>query len=303
MVAQRGSGPTMEAARGAVEGDAAAARDPAGFDAKAVVAFFVLAHAVSWAWVIPWAATGHTVRQGDGWPTHLPSLLGPLLAALAVTAWTSHGRGVRDLVGRVGRWRIGWRWWLAVLSPLAFFFVVLGVMAAVGGGLPAGGDFARFSGVSAGLGIPGVALVVIVVGGFGEETGWRGYALPQLQRRFGPITASVIIAVLWASWHIPQFFFVDSYKDFSLPMLPVFVFGLTCGAIVWTWVYNHTGSILAVAVWHGIYNATGATKAATGGSGTIAAAMWTFVVVHAIVLLVLDRQARRAGRPSILAAR
>src|SRR5664280_2803432 len=195
------------------------------------------------------------------------------------------------------------RWWLAVLSPLAFFFGVIGVMAAAGADLPTRNDFARISGLPAGIGIVGVALLVTVVNGFGEETGWRGYALPQLQRRFGPLAASLIIAVFWAAWHIPQFFFLNSYKNFSVAMLPVFVLGLACGAIVWTWIYNHTGSILAVAVWHGIYNVTGGTKAAADGRGTIAAAMWTYVVLNAIVLLVLERRARRAGRPSILAAR
>ncbi len=69
------------------------------------------------------------------------------------------------------------------------------------------------------------------------------------------------------------------------------------------WVYNRSGSILAVAVWHGICNVTGGTRAATAGPGTIAAAMWTFVVVWAVALLVLDHLARRAGRPSVLAAR
>lgn len=127
--------------------------------------------------------------------------------------------------------------------------------------------------------------------------------MPQLQRRFGPLIASLIIAAFWAAWHIPQFFLLDSYEDFSGAMLPVFLFGLTCGAIVCTWIYNRTSSILAVAAWHGIYNLTGATRAATRGRATLAAAMWTFVVVHAIVLLVLDRWARRAGRSSILAAR
>jgi uncharacterized protein len=277
--------------------------DPVTFDPRPVVAFFVLAYALSWAWVIPWAATGHVVLQGQWWPTHFPSLVGPMLAALAVTAWTAGRTGVRDLFVRMGRWRIGWRWWLAVLSPLAFFFVVLAVMAAVGVKVPAGSDFGRMSGLPAGLGIVGVALAVTVINGFGEETGWRGYALPQLQRRFGPLAASLIIAVFWAGWHIPQFFFLDSYKGFSFAMLPVFVFGLAAGAIVWSWVYNRTGSILAVAVWHGIYNMTGGTKAATGGSGVIAAAMWTYVVISAVVLLVLERRAHRAGRPSILAPR
>ena len=274
----------------------------AQFDRTAVIAFFVLAYALSWAWVIPWAATGHTVFQGQGWPTHFPSLLGPLVAAFAVTAWRGHGRGGRDLLESMARWRIGWRWWLAAASPLAFFVVVLAAMAAVGADMPARSDFAQFSGLSSSLGLVGMALVVTVVNGFGEETGWRGFALPRLQQRFGPMAATLIIAVLWAGWHIPQFFFLDSYKDFSAPMLPVFVLGLTCGAVVWTWMYNHTGSILAVAVWHGIYNVTGGTKAATAGAGTIAAAMWTFMVVFAAVLLTLEWRAHRHSRPSILAA-
>jgi membrane protease YdiL (CAAX protease family) len=279
------------------------ADDGGAFESTPLVVFCLVAYGISWAWVIPWAATGHTVLQGDGWPTHFPSLLGPMLAAFAVTAWTSGRHGIRDLIARMGRWRIGWAWVLAVSSPLGFFFVVLGVMRAVGADVPARSEFARFSGLPAGLGIAGVALMVTVVNGFGEETGWRGFALPQLQRRFGPVVASLLIAVFWAAWHVPQFFLLDSYKDFSVAMLPVFVFGLTCGAIVWTWMYNRTGSILAVAVWHGIYNLTGATRAATGGSATLASAMWTYVVVHAIVLLLLDRRARNKGRSSILVAR
>ena len=268
-----------------------------------VVVFFALAYGFSWMWVIPWAATGRTVLQGHGWPTHLPSLVGPFLAAFVVTGWTDGRRGVRALLSRMGRWRIGWRWWLAVTSPLVFFFLVLAAMALLSANVPARADFARFSGIPAAFGIVGVAAVVTVVNGFGEETGWRGYALPHLQRRFGAVATSLIIAGLWAGWHVPQFFLLHSYENLSVAMLPVFVFGLTCGAIVWTWIYNRTGSVLAVAVWHGIYNMTGGTLAATAGSGAIAAAMWTFVVVHAIVLLIIERQARRAGRPSILGVR
>jgi uncharacterized protein len=168
----------VEAPSGPVERPTVRPSEPVTFDAKPVVAFFVLAYAISWAWVIPWAVTGHTVFQGVGWPTHFPSLLGPMLAAFAVIAWTVGRADVRDLLARMGRWRIGWRWWLAVLGPLAFFFGVIGVMATVGANVPARSDFARFSGLPAGIGIVSVALLVTLVGGFGEETGWRGYALP-----------------------------------------------------------------------------------------------------------------------------
>ena len=273
-----------------------------GFDAKPVVVFFVLAYTFSWAWVIPWTATGHTVYEGHGWPTHFPSVLGPMLAAFVVTAWTAHRRGIRALSAAMIRWRIGWRWWIAAVSPLLCLVVVLGVLKVSGARTPPLDDFARFSGVPAGLGIVGVTLVIILVDGLGEETGWRGYAQPQLQRRFGPITATLIIALLWAGWHFPLFFFLDSYKGFKAPMLPVFVLGLACGALILTWMYNHTGSILAVAVWHGLYDMTGGTKGASESSGVISAAIWTFVVIMAITLLVLEHRARRSDRPSILAA-
>ncbi|HEY1279041.1 MAG TPA: CPBP family glutamic-type intramembrane protease, partial [Acidimicrobiales bacterium] len=163
--------------------------EPEKFNARPVVAFFVLAYVLSWAWVLPWAATGHTVIQGQGWPTHLPSLLGPMLAAFIVTARTTGRRGMADLLARMARWRIGWRWWLLVLSPFAFCLVVLAGMVAVGADVAARADFARFSGLPDWLGIVGVVVVVTLVNGFGEETGWRGYALPWLQGRFSPFAA------------------------------------------------------------------------------------------------------------------
>jgi uncharacterized protein len=104
------------------------------FNVKALVAFFALSYALSWAWVIPLAATGHTVFQGRGWPTHLPSLVGPMLAAFIVTVWTTGRSGVRDLLRRMGRCRIGWRWWLVALSPLAFLGVALAMVAGRRGG-------------------------------------------------------------------------------------------------------------------------------------------------------------------------
>jgi len=268
-----------------------------------VAAYFGLAWLISWAWVIPLAATAQTVYQGRGWPTHLPSLAGPLVAAFIVTGCTTGRAGARDLVARMSRWRIGWRWWLMACSPLGFLGVALLGMAAVGASIPPTRDFARFSGVPAGLGVVVVALLIIAINGFGEETGWRGYALPELQRRFSPLAATLILSAGWAIWHVPMFFLLDSYGKFSAPMLLVFAFGLACGAVVLTWLYNHTGgSVLAVVVWHGLYNVAGATAAASDGSGTIAAVVWTLVVAQALVLVIFEVRARRRGTPSVLAA-
>ena len=282
-------------------GELAQDQEGSTFNVRALVAFFAIAYALSWAWVIPLALTGHAVFQGRGWPSHFPSLLRPMLAAFVVTAWTMGHYGIKDLLGRMSRWRIGWKWWFAALSPLAFLGLALGLIGVSGRAVPKVGDFAQFSGLPSGLGVVGVALLIVVVDGFGEETGWRGYALPQLQKRFSPLTSTLILAGFWAGWHIPSFFALRSYQGFSAGTGIGFVFGLTCGAVVATWIYNRSGgSILAVVVWHGIYDVVSGTRAATGGSGTIAAVVSTFIIVQALLLVVLEIRAGRRGMRSIL---
>jgi membrane protease YdiL (CAAX protease family) len=263
---------------------------------KALVVFFALAYALSWSWVIPLAAAHLVVRRGVGWPTHLPALLGPAIAALVVTAWTMGRPGVRDLGARLIRWRVPIRWWLAAVSPVVFLGLALAAMAAAGQALPDLADFGRFSGTPA-IGLTGV-LLVIVAGALGEETGWRGYALPQLQCRFSPLASSLILAGLWFGWHLPQFWVIATYRDFAPVQYVGMFLGLACGAVVLTWLYNHSGgSILLVAIWHGLYNLVSATQAATG---VLAAVVSTLIMIQGIALIIFDLRARRHGRPSIL---
>jgi len=268
-------------------------------DVRALVAFVVLAYALSWAWAFPLAAGHLIVLRGAGWPTHYPALFGPAVAAVVVTAWTMGRPGVRDLLAQAARWRVPLRWWLVALSPAAFLGLALISIVAAGNALPSVADFGRFSGIPA-IGLAGV-LLLITVSSMGEETGWRGYALPQLQRRFSPLTSSLIIAVLWFGWHLPQFFLIATYRD-SGPVQYVGMFiGLTCGAVILTWLYNRSGgSILLVAVWHGLYNLVSGTQAATG---MLAAVVSTLVMIQGVLLIVLEVRARRHGRPSVLGPR
>src|SRR5437588_42772 len=263
-----------------------------------LASFVVLAYAVSWAWMFPLVATGAVMRKGAGWPTHFPALLGPALAALVVTALVRGRAGVRDLLVRMARWRMPMRWWAAALSPAAFLGVALAVASAAGK-LPRGSDFGRYSGLSA-IGVLPVWLIAILIT-FGEETGWRGFALPMLQTRHGALAAALLLTPIWAVWHLPYFFTVTTYRGFAPVGYVGFVFGLACGSIVLTWLYNCTGgSILACAVWHGLFNlATGT----AGATGTIQGVTSTFVYVQELLLVGLEFRARRRGEASILGPR
>jgi membrane protease YdiL (CAAX protease family) len=257
---------------------------------------FVLAYTVSWSWAVPLAAVHLVVRRGQGWPTHYLALFGPAIAAVVVTAWTLGRPGVRDLLARMTRWRVALRWWLVAVSPLAFLGLALIMMAATGKALPSLPEFGRFSGIPA-IGVAGV-LLLIFASALGEEAGWRGYALPQLQRRFTPLASSLILALLWFGWHLPQFFLIATYRNLGAGGYVGMFFGLACGAVILTWLYNRSGgSILLVAMWHGLYNLAAGTQAA---SGMLAAVVSTLIMIQALLLIVCDLRARRRGQPSVL---
>ena len=243
-------------------------------------AFALLAYALSWSYWLPLVLTGQVVRRGST-ITQFPGLLGPVIAAFIVTAVVDGRQGVRDLARRVVRWRVPWRWWLiAVGSPLALVAVALVVMA-IGPGLPDLRDFGRMAGLPE-WGVLFVWLAFVVVNGLGEESGWRGYALPQLRRRHGMLTASLLLVPIWAGWHLPLFFLLQSYRDLGPVGVPGFLVGLGCGSVVLAWLYESAfSSVLIVAVWHGTYNLTVATAA---GSGMVAAVVSTGVMVGAVVI-------------------
>lgn len=257
----------------------------------AIVAFYVLAYAISWGWSFTLVANGDIVRRGVGWPTASPALAGPAIAAIVVTAWISGRVGLADLARRIVRWRFAPRWWAVTLSPLAFLGIGLGVAALIGH-LPRASDFGRYNGWPL-IGIGGAALAALL-GGFAEETGWRGFGLPAFQRRVGAKRAALIVAGFWALWHLPYFFLVSSYRGFGPFTLVGFTIGIVSGSVVLTWLYYGAGqSILAVAVWHAAYD-----MATSGTSGTIQGIVSALVIAQAIVLWRLhDRSIKHGSRP------
>jgi membrane protease YdiL (CAAX protease family) len=250
-----------------------------------LAAYFILTCAITWTFWIPRAVSGAVVRPGAAL-TYLLGLLGPMLAAIMVTGLAYGRAGVRDLLRRTVSLRAGVGWLIfSAASPIVAYLVTVVTLRLAGAPWPHWADLGRFGGQPE-LGVPLVWLSIVLVNGFGEEVGWRGFALPHLRQELSLLRAALFLAVPWAIWHIPAFFFVETYRGISPLMLPGFFMGLAAGSIVLAWLYERTSSsILAVALWHGSYNLVSATLAARG---VPAAVISTAVIIWAIVIAIQE---------------
>ncbi|MGB5272365.1 MAG: type II CAAX endopeptidase family protein [Eudoraea sp.] len=87
--------------------------------------------------------------------------------------------------------------------------------------------------------------------GFGEEVGWRGFALPRIQNKFNALTSSILLTIFWAFWHLPLFFNGPGYTSMEFTDVFGWFFSLLTGSILLSWLFNSSkGSILICAVFH-----------------------------------------------------
>jgi len=247
-----------------------------------IMSYVVLATALSWAVWIPMALRGEIVTRG-GPISHFAGLLGPLLAAVMVTAIVDGRAGLLAFGRRLARWRVPVRWYVMAALPLAMMLGALALIAMTGGELPPPGAFVEYSGLPE-LAFPLLLAVVVLVGGYGEEAGWRGYLTPQLLKRRGPFVTSLLVAAAWFAWHAPLFQVVDTYRTMGLAVIPMLGIGLVSGAIVLTWIYvGSGGSVFVAALFHSALNLTSATAAGSGLAGIV---VWNGVLIWAILVSV-----------------
>ena len=253
-----------------------------------VLSYFLLAYALSWAWDVPLALRGADVRMGVGWPTHLPALLGPAVAAIVVTAAVDGKAGLADLGRRMVRWRGGWRWWAVVVGTLSVALLGVVVPLVTGAAVPRPEEFTGYTGIGS-ITPLGVVLVAFLVNGLGEETGWRGFAADRLLRGHGLPWTALVVGLGWAGWHLPFFWLVGGFRSMG-PLAVGWLVGLLAGSVVLTYLYRQGGrSILLVAAWHTAYNLTSATKATGAVVGTV-----TSVLVIGWAVWILRHEQGRA---------
>ncbi|HSK99141.1 MAG TPA: type II CAAX endopeptidase family protein [Rubrobacteraceae bacterium] len=177
---------------------------------------------------------------------------GPLVAAVVLIAHESGRVGLRSLLGRILHWRVAPIWYgVVLLGPILLYLAALSLEVILLGGQPP--SLGALIGALPILAIVTVYMVIFVA--FGEEVGWRGYALPALQARYGALVSSVILGVLWALWHLPLFFNPHTHYS-NLPFVLQVAFQIPV-AILFTWVFNSTGgSVLMAILLHAVLNAS-----------------------------------------------
>jgi membrane protease YdiL (CAAX protease family) len=198
--------------------------------------FFSLTFVISWAAMALWLRGG---GEAIPWFT-----FGPLLAALIVAALAAGREGLKDLLRRQVCWQVDIRWYaVAIGLPIALELATVALNVAFGAHSPAWERMRPWPSI-----LSMFVMYALVSGPLGEELGWRGFALPRMLGRFanhpsGALIASLLLGVIHAAWHLPLFL----VGEMDVPSL----LGTIVGAIVVTWLFQHThGSVLLAVLFH-----------------------------------------------------
>jgi membrane protease YdiL (CAAX protease family) len=173
-------------------------------------------------------------------PLFYLAVYAPAIAACVLVVRAAGASGLRRFLGRALLWRCSLAWYAFLLIGIPVIFIA---GAALKGSLFA--EPFPFASAQAVL----LALLLAAVKGPIEEFGWRGFALPLLQRRFAPIWSGLLLGAIWGLWHLPAFLL--SGTEQSQWSFGAFFAGCLAISVIATALFNHSGgSILLTAFFH-----------------------------------------------------
>ena len=175
-------------------------------------------------------------------PVFVLMVYSPGFVALAMV-WRHHGaRGLVAFLRRLTLWRMSLGWWLLLL---------LGMPAVFYAGAAVNGNVTEFP-FDPWYGVLPALIPAFLIGPI-EELGWRGVALPLLQRRFAPLWSALIVGAVAAVWHTPAFL-MSGTKQSAWSFWPFF-FGVVAISVILTPMFNAAqGSLLVAAIFHAQMN-------------------------------------------------
>jgi len=256
---------------------------------------------------LPLFLSGLNISKITSTTPHLPLTLtgmlvsscSPTLAALLIACFYPGAGGVRSLLHQVRTWRAGVIWYaLAILGPIALFLVADAIHVVLGGAPP--GQWFVVHSIS-GFG-PGSLFWVVFGSLFAEEIGWRGFGQSRLQTQYGALTSSIMIGILWATWHLwpvvtPGGLSLETPEDVIATYIR-----MIATAIVYAWIYNSTsGSLFLAMMAHFGHNFAGTIVrvAPDNQHFHITIALLYLAAAMAVVLTTNSRTLTRANGPDV----
>jgi uncharacterized protein len=241
-----------------------------------LVPFFALAFGLSWGIVVLLILFPNQIEAIFGElsytnPLFILAVYAPGIAGVLLVFRHYGIKGLLSFFRRLTLWRMSLAWWLVLLIGMPAVFYV---GAALSGTLTDPFPFSPWYAV-----LPALALALFI--GPIEEFGWRGVALPLMQRRFAPLFASLILGAIVALWHLPAFFLSGTPQS-SWSIAPFFI-GVVAISVILTAMFNAAqGSLLVAVLFHFQMN----------GPAWPDAQPWdtlVFVIVAAVVVVVNRR--------------
>ena len=218
---------------------------------KQLVIYFCLAYLTSWAIWLPLYGPAFGLTSLPILPFHHGlGGLGPLMASFLTTWIFSKRNGVKQLLKKCLQLRPLIYLAIALLSPFILALIAITMNYFINKAP------INFSKLFTCKEFPQFNLLVffiynLVFFGFGEEVGWRGFALPRFQSKFNALTSSFILTIFWAIWHWPLFFYRPGYTSMDVAGIAGWFFSLLTGSVLLTWLLNSSkASILICAIFH-----------------------------------------------------
>lgn len=216
-----------------------------GLTWQSVLAFFLLTFMIAWGIMgvfvlFPDWLVAHFGEVSGHNPLFILAVYAPAISALTLVLVHSGGKGVLQYLARFTLWRGPWVCWAVLLAgiPLVYF---------AGAALKGTAGAYRFPFPAAGPAL-GAVLAAGLVGPV-EEIGWRGFALPVLQRSLPPLAAALIVGAAWGLWHLPAFHLSGTPQ--SAWAFTPFLAGSVSTSVILTALFNTTrGSMLWAALFH-----------------------------------------------------
>ncbi|GIJ47244.1 CAAX amino protease [Virgisporangium aliadipatigenens] len=228
-----------------------------------VLSFFSLAFGLSWMFWMPYILSDHGLglepdikipggQLGGQLIGVLPgAYVGPLGAAFIVTALAEGRAGLRNWARRLTHWRVGWKWFFAVLVTVPAVILVAPLA------LPKTWGHLSMPSIMILAAYLPLLIMQFLTTATAEEPGWRDFALPRLQDRFGPVLGTVVLGLLWGAWHLPLFLTEWGGPNVTWTLPVVFILGCVPLSLVMTWVFNRTGqSVPLIMLLHAGINTT-----------------------------------------------